>query len=300
MKRLFTLISIALIALEIAACGKPQSPPTGTTIRPLFHPLPSATPTPPVAVFVNETPVFRQRVDAQLAQFARLTPTGTLTTSTTITESAVVSGLIDQTLMAQLAAENTAVAISDAAVNEKLSAMEAAVTTEQFSVWLARNNLSAEELRTTLRAQLMVAQLFETITQSVPTTANQIHAQCLQLPTQADAERVKTAIVQGATFADFAAQYACTDASRRVGADLGWFPAGVNVLPAAVEKMAFTLPVKTPTILPAANGFYVLQVLATATERALTPEFHYRLRVVAFENWFNRRRATAKIEWMSN
>ncbi len=298
MKRLFTLISIALIAIAIAACGKPQSPPPGTTIRPIFRPLPSATPTPPVAVFVNETPVFRQTVDAQLAQFARLNPPDSR--PDTLTENAVVSGLIDQTLMAQLAAENTAATIPDAAVNEKLSAMEASVPAEQFSAWLARNNLSAEELRATLRGQLMAAQLFEAITQSVPTTADQIHAQCLQLPTQADAERVKTAIAEGATFADFAAQYACTDASRRVGADLGWFPAGVNVLPAAVEAEAFTLPVETPTILPAADGFYVLRVSATATERALTPEFHYRLRVVAFENWFNRRRATAKIEWMSN
>ncbi len=300
MKRLFTLISIALIAMAVAACGKTQSPPPGAAIRPIFRPLPPATPTPPVAVFVNETPVFRQTVDSQLAQFARLTPTGSLTASATITESAVVSGLIDQTLMAQFAAENPAVTVPDAVVNEKLSAMAASMPTEQYSAWLARNNLSSAELRATLRAQLTAAQLFEAITQSVPTTANQIHAQCLLLPTQADADRVETAITQGATFADFAAQYACTDASRRVGADLGWFPAGVNVLPAAVEAAAFTLPVDALTVLPAADGFYVLRVSAAAEARALTPEFHYRLRVIAFENWFNRRRATAKIEWMSN
>lgn len=296
MKRCLALIIIGFFVVTIAACTKNDSPAPISSSTLTFVTLPTATAMPPVAAWVNDTPVFQQTVDRRISDIHH----GTVATGIqTVSAEDVLTGMVDQLLMAQIATETPGMVLPATSITEEVLAVEASVPAEQLTAWLTTNHMSATDFRSTVRAELIAQRLFETVTQSVPATAPQIHALCVRAEDPATAENIAAQLEQGVTFANFSAR-ACTDTARKHGADLGWFPENAGVLPSKVEAWAFSLPVNSTEIFSTTNDSYVLHISATDENRALTPEYHYRLKIAYFENWFNQQRTLAKIERIAN
>ncbi len=272
-----------VMVILLGACGNEMQ-----STAPIFVVI-APSPTPIIALKVNGTPILKDTLD-----LARRTYPATTETAT---EAIIESHLINRVLMAESAKD---IAIADNTVAERMAALKGTVSPEVYSTWLAKNNLSPELLQQTIRAEVTAEALFDTVTHAVPATAKQIHARCLQIPAEIGATAIYQQLSDGEVFSTFATRYGCTDTAQHYGGDLGWFPQGISLLPAEVESEAFSLPANTLKLIPTETGAYIIRVEAVDEDRPLTPEYHYQVRVKAFEQWLAQQRAAAVVERIAN
>jgi foldase protein PrsA len=256
----------------------------------------------PLAARVNDARIYLETYEKQVAQMTQalqaqdvdLTGESGQDTLTQVRRQ-VLEALIDQQIIEQQAAQ-LGITISDETV-EAEAQENIGQDTAQFAEWLAANNLSYEEFKSTLRSQLIAGKLFEYITRDIPETAEQIRLRHIQVADEATARTLIEQLKTGADFATLAQAQSLDENSRANGGDLGWFPRGLGPIPAEVEAAAFSLqPGQISGPIQAALGFHIIKLEEREANRPLNQEMQQALRQKFFTDWLMKQRASASIE----
>jgi parvulin-like peptidyl-prolyl isomerase len=208
----------------------------------------------------------------------------------------VLDVMIEQVLIEQAAARD-GVTISDAEVESVIDRdIQENGGKAQFDGWLQTNNWSYDEYKTRQRSMMISSQMFERITQNVPTKAEQVHARHILVATEEETRNLLGQLQSGADFADIARQYSLDPSTKESGGDLGFFPRDTLVVP-EVEDVAFSLSVgQISDVVQSAMGYHIVQVVERVQDRALTEESWQALREATFRRWVSELWASASVE----
>jgi peptidyl-prolyl cis-trans isomerase C len=305
-------VGIALIALAfLVACGSGTTPPLVSSV-PTTQAIPTvtltlvestATPTDvPLIATVNGEPISLAWYQAELArlQAAVNTPASTPTGSPSGTEmatedeQAVLDELIDQTLLAQGAAE-AGYHMDEAMLLERYDRLVAAVGSPQaLQNWMAKNGYNEESFRQDLERSLAAAWMRDQVIAAVPEAAEQVHARQILLNTADEASQVLADLTAGKDFADLAVAY-----DPLAGGELGWFPRGY-LFDKALEDAAFSLQAgEYSQVIETLSGFHILQVIERNPQQPLSADARYVLQEQALQEWLAQRRSQSDIQVFS-
>lgn len=155
--------------------------------------------------------------------------------------------------------------------------------------------ISEEELRETLKVQLLRQNLEEVVTEAVPTAEPHARAAHILLESKAEAEVVLKRLREGEDFAALAEELSKDPGSAQQGGDLGWFARGQMV--AEFDEVAFSLePGELSDVVVTEYGFHILLVEERDEDRELDPAMLYERRRDAFAAWLLELREGATIE----
>ncbi|MBC7225254.1 MAG: peptidylprolyl isomerase [Anaerolineae bacterium] len=266
----------------------------------------TATPSLPAeaVALVNGEPVPRDAYEKQVAQFAAALQAQGVDISTAEGQARlqevrrqVLEAMIDQVLIAQGAAE-AGIAVSDEEVQAHVErSIAEGGGRERFAQWLQANNLTEEEFRENVRAQLLTDVLIQHLTQDLPQKTPQVHLRQILVSDEALAQELRQRIAQGESFEALAKEFSEDESTRQQGGDLGWFPQGLSLLAPEVENAAFALePGQVSEVVQTSYGYYILiQVVERDADRALSPEMQQALRQQKFLEWLSAQREEATI-----
>jgi len=278
-------------SLLLTSCSPGGGNNTPTPELPTSSPEPP-TPTPqPAAVMVNGEGIPLVEYQASLLQYqAALTASGQ-TQSDTDQQTAVLQDLIDQTLLAQGAAEQ-GFTVDDATVQTHIDALVAQLGSQDaLNAWMAQNGYDDSTFRQALRRSIAATWMRDQITSSVPDEMEQVHARQILLLSQDLANQVYSALESGADFATQAYYY-----DALTGGDLGWFPRGYLTQP-AIEDAAFSLEVgQFSQVIETDFGYHIIYVIDHQSSYPLTEDARLTLQRQALQDWVDQRRATATVE----
>ena len=318
---------LVLLALLLAACGRPVTPapspspiPPKPTVAPTPSPkLPTANATAPggvdvamqlvkipdqtnVAVVEGEaisTALYRQELNRALymvtSQYQvdwndpqNQAPLPQL-------QEQVLEQVIQRVVLRRLAGKE-GVSIDSRNVETETVALQAQVQQSgQFADWatfLKENGLTEESIRSLMADNLM----FEAMSKrhAGPTSVEQVHASHILVATEETGQEVLNKLAQGAAFADLAAQYSTDTGSKDQGGDLGWFPRGAMV--SAFEQVAFSLePGKVSQLVQTEFGYHIILVQAKEM-RAMEPALYEQVQQQFFQAWIEEQQAKMSIE----
>ena len=310
---------IVMIVGLLASCGPEGVPPSeGITPRPTNTAVPEAAPPPatatvvapsptaaseePLAAMVNGQPILLAYYQEQVTRFEAAMAgqgfdLGSEEGQAKLAQMRrqVLDSMIEQALIAQAAAQE-GIAISeeelDAAIRESI---EAGGGQASFEEWLQTSTLTYEDFREGLRFQLLALAIFERVTGSIPTTAEQAHARHILVQTEDEAQGVLTELQAGEDFAALARERSQDENTKEAGGDLGFFHRGQLLAP-EVEEAAFALqPGQISGVVRSQFGYHVVQVLEKAPDSPLPPELLNSLREQAFARWMQERWDSATI-----
>lgn len=299
---LVILLGICLFPILLSACNKssPESTSTSAVVKtsetPVISPEPSITPIPPtatpvpLAVVVNGEGIPLAEFQAEIVRFqASPSITGTILASDTNT--IVLNELIDQTLLAQAAAEN-GYSVDDTLLQSRISALEDQLGGAQaLEDWRASHGYSGEDFEGALKRSIGAAWMRDQIIAAVQETADEVHVVQILVPTSAEADQVYSALQSGKDFLEVASSY-----DPMTQGDLGWFPHGYLSEP-AIEEAAFALqPGQYSPVIQTNTGFHILYLVERDPEHTLQPDARRALQVRALQEWISERRNQSEIQ----
>jgi hypothetical protein len=293
----------ALVLILGSACS------SGTSGLPSESPLPetplpaTSTPDPAVRVWVNGEPIYvadheraLARYEAEIAQQG--VDAGSPDAEAYLAEarSWILDWMITELLMVQ-AAEAAGVLVADADVDREI---EEIVTAFGGEAWLAGQlddwNITEEQFREVVRAQLLQEEMKRLIIDEVPTVAEHVHARHVVVDTREKAESILARLMAGADFATLAQAFTLDTSTRESGGDLGFFPRGILVV-AEVEDAAFALePGEWGQVVASSQGYHVVQVIERDPARTVSADSLRLLQDQALEAWTEQLWAQAVIE----
>jgi parvulin-like peptidyl-prolyl isomerase len=152
-----------------------------------------------------------------VAQYqASSTITGTILASDTNT--VVINELVDQTLLAQAAAEK-GYTVDDTLLRSRIAALESQLGGAQaLKDWQTEHGFTEDTFTLAMKRSVGAAWMRDQITAGVPSTADEVHVLQILLPTQADADEVYASLQSGKDFLQVASSY-----DPLTSGDLGWF-----------------------------------------------------------------------------
>lgn len=279
------------LSLLLTSCSFGSGNSTPTPELPTSTPEPP-TPTPqPLAAIVNGEGIPLVEYQASLLQYqAALTANGQ-TQSDADQQAAVLQDLIDQTLLAQAAAEQ-GYTLDDATVQTHIDALIAQLGSQDaLNTWMAQNGYDDSTFRQALRLSIAAAWMRDQITSSVPAEMEQVHARQILLLSRDLADEVYAALESGADFATQAYYY-----DALTGGDLGWFPRGY-LTQTAIEDSAFSLEVgQFSQVIETEFGYHIIYVIDHQNSYPLTEDARLTLQRQALLDWLDQHRASATVE----
>jgi peptidyl-prolyl cis-trans isomerase C len=299
---LVILVGICLFPFLSSSCNTTSPISTNTpavveaTETPMGSPEPTITPIPPtatpvpLAAVVNGEGITLAEYQAEVARFqASSTITGTNIASDT--ETIVLTDLIDQTLLAQAAAEDGYL-VDDTLLQSRIDALANQLGGSQaLEAWQAAQGYSDEAFRLALKRSIGAAWMRDQIISKVPETADEVHVLQILVPTQAEADQVYASLQSGKDFLDVATSY-----DPMTKGDLGWFPRGYLSEP-AIEEAAFGLQAgQYSEVIPSDIGFHILYLLERDPEHPLQPDARRVLQVKAIQAWISERKNQSEIQ----
>jgi parvulin-like peptidyl-prolyl isomerase len=301
----FCLCLVVVVGFGSVAGGSVAfaSDPTPTPVAPADTPIPTEPPAPdqPLAARVNGQPILLEDYEKEVARFeAAMIAQGYDLASEegqqmmAQTRLQILESMIDQVLIEQAAARE-GVTVSEEEVETQVLANIDLAGEEEFNAWLEANDMTMEEFRAAVRAQLLSAAMFEKVTASVPTSAEQVHARHILLEKEEEARELLSQLQGGGDFAALAKLYSQDESTREQGGDLGWFPRGL--LAPEVEEAAFALePGQVSAAVHSQFGYHIIQLLEKEADRPLSAEMLHSLKAQTFRRWMQEQRETATIE----
>ncbi len=276
-----------LIMLTACNTATPTAAPTE---------LPTATlePTPiplPMAVVVNGEGVLLSDYQAELARLQQAqTELGQITTPEEQRDR-IINNYVDLLLLAQAASQN-GFSLDDATLQARLDKLAVdAGGAEQLSAWQAANGYTADTFKTALRLEITAVWQRDQIINTVPTTAEQIHALQILVQDEANALDALQKLKDGTNFAELALLY-----DRTSGGDIGWFAAGTLTQP-EVDAAVFALQIGQYTeVIKSALGYHILYVVDREPEHPLSVDGRRILQEAALAKWLEAARAASSIE----
>ncbi len=301
---LITLISLlALVSCNSSDNGMPMSPlsdkatttaeailqasATGRMISSATPIQPSPTPV-PLAALVNGEAVTLSTYQSELARY-----TGALGREASPDEQKqVLNDLIHRVLLAQAAAKNGFVAdetILQARIDELTRRLGSSEALEQ---WMTANGYNETDFNKDLQQLIQAAWMRDqVIAQTVPATADQIHARQILLPDVTQATDALSRLQSGADFTRLAEEY-----DPLAGGELGWIAPGYLLYP-ELEKAAFALqPGQYTEVIQTPIGFHILQVIERDPQRPLSPDALLQAQNQALQNWLEEQTSQAEIQ----
>jgi peptidyl-prolyl cis-trans isomerase C len=240
----------------------------------------------PMAARVNGEGILLEEYEAELLRYADAMAELGKTVDPEEQRQAVLSELIDQTLLAQ-AAVSAGFTLDDAALEERIAELGDA---QALADWLARHNYTDESFRLALRRQAAVANQRDRITSAVPEAVEQVKARQILVFDQALAERLHNRLKDGADFATLARQIDPT------GGELGWFPRGYLTLP-EIEDTAFALqPGQYSDVIVTSFGYHIVQTTDRSAAQPVSADVRRFLQHRALSAWLEEQRSVSEIE----
>ena len=301
-RSLVILIRISLFSILLSACNKnnPVSTSTSTVVVPsetaVISPEPSLTPVPPTSTpvplvaVVNGEGIPLAEFQAEITRYQASSPiTGTILASDTNT--VVLNELIDQTLLAQAAAEN-GYSVDDSMLQTRISSLEDQLGGAQaLEDWKAAHAYSDEDFKRALKRSIGAAWMRDQVIAAVPETADEVHVVQILVPTSAEANQVYASLQSGKDFLEVASSY-----DPVTEGNLGWFPRGYLSDP-AIEEAAFALqPGQYSAVVQTDIGFHILYLVERDPEHPLQPDARRALQVKTLEEWISERRNQSEIQ----
>jgi peptidyl-prolyl cis-trans isomerase C len=303
LRQLFVFIVVfCFFPFVFSACNSTSPVPTGTGIvveitpTSLSTPDPTSTPVPPtatpvpLAVVVNGEGIRLDEFQAEVAQFqASSTITGT--NLATDTNTVVLNELVDQTLLAQGAAE-TGFTVDDSLLHTRIVALESQLGGVQaLKDWQSAHGYTEDIFTSALKRSIGAAWMRDHIASSVPQTADEVHVLQILLPTKAQADEVYASLQSGRDFQQVASTY-----DPMTKGDLGWFPRGYLNDP-TIEDTAFSLePGQYSQVIQTAVGYHILYLLEKDPQHPLQSDARRVLQVKSIQDWLSERRKQSDIQ----
>jgi peptidyl-prolyl cis-trans isomerase C len=296
------LIGICLFPILLSACNKinPVFTSTPTVVvtnkTPVDSPEPSLTPIPPtatpvpLAAVINGEEITLAEYQAEVARYqASSTITGTNIASDT--QTIVLNELIDQTLLAQAAAEN-GYTVDDTLLQSRIDALANQLGgTQALKDWQAVHGYNDENFRSALRRSVGAVWMRDQIVAVVPDKADEVHVMQILVPTKAEADQVYASLQSGKDFLEVASKY-----DPMTKGDLGWFPRGY-LSDSIIEETAFGLQAgQYSGVIQTEIGFHILYLVERDAEHTLQPDAKRVLQVKAIQDWISERRNQSEIK----
>lgn len=287
-------VVLLLVMAAIAVGCASESTPSATT-------APTAGPVDGLAALVNGAPIAFEEYQRQVVQVEAFFEQEGLDAESEEgrerleqARRQVLEQMIDQELIRQ-AAEEMGISISDEELDSSIADIIAqSGGEEEFNQSLQATGTTYDDFKQMLLDQLLSEAVYASVTESINSVAEQVHARHILLPTRERAEEVLARLQSGEDFAYLAREYSEDISSRETGGDMGFFPRGV--MPPEVEDVAFSLEVgEVSQIVQSQFGFHVLQVLERE-EREIAVEVFENLRQQTFMQWLQEQRESATIE----
>ena len=286
------------VLIMAAACTSPAGSPETAGPAATATEIPAAaTPTPvPLAAFVSGEAITLEAFDREVARFeAANAELGIDLATLGDYRSAVLSELIDLSLLAQFAASRD-MGLSEAELDQRFeAAVEARGGPQQMATWMEASFYTEEQFRTELRQEVLAARTIGAITEVLPVEVEHTHARHLLVATREEAETLLSEIAEGADLGTLASIHSLDPSTRLAGGDLGWFPQGLLTM-LEVDQLAFSLePGEISGVIETELGFHILEVLERE-DRPLIGESLALYRVAAVEDWLADQRGRVEIE----
>ena len=194
------------------------------------------------------------------------------------------------TLSTTLAPETSPTVFSTALFGENLAA---------FLEQLESYNISEQDWRLFIEAQLLRQRVYEQVTQNVPTSAEQVWARHILVATLEEAQSVIQRYDEGENWYSLASELSLDTSNNTRGGDLGWFPRGAMV--SAFEETAFNLPIGS--ISPPIQtdfGWHIIQVIGHEENLPLSSRYYQNNQQAAFNDWIQQFKVGRQIETYDN
>lgn len=274
--------------------GAPTVAPVLTEQAPVSADVSSPTPTPepPLAARVNGWPIYLADYEHELGRYeaslaAQGIDPGSPEGQAKLAQERdwILSVMIELVLTEQAAAAE-GITVTDEEVNAYMQEMIAENGgAEAFKAKLEEWGETEEDAWQQVRMQLIGARMTQRIFDSVPTTAEHVHARHILVYTAEEAERILAQLQASADFATLAQAYSQDTSTRENGGDLGFFPRGILVAP-EVERAAFDLqPGQFSGVIASMLGFHIVQVVERDPARTVTQENLRILQDQALQKW---------------
>jgi parvulin-like peptidyl-prolyl isomerase len=165
---------------------------------------------------------------------------------------------------------------------------------QTYQEFLSRINFTDDQYRRYVEAQVLREKVRDSLSTTIPTTQEQVHARRITLTTQEDATAVLAQLRSGeAQFEDLAREKSKDLTSQSQGGDLGWLPRGIEST--QFDDQAFRLGVgELGDAVTTPQGWEIIQVLDKG-QRALTPEHLDRLKQKAYDQWIRTTREDGSV-----
>lgn len=203
----------------------------------------------------------------------------------------VTSNLIDELLLAQ-AAIQAGENVSDGELQQRMDTLVNDIGgQDKFNEWLAKYGFTDESFRAALRRSILAAWQRDQIINSVPTTADQVHAAQLLYQDKDNADQALSKIQSGVDFETLAKEQDTT-----LAGDLGWFPKGTLTQP-QVEQAVFALqPGETSAVIESSIGYHIIHLIERDAEHPLSIEARRKLQELKLDEWLKASRDVSAIE----
>ena len=292
-----TLATLLICLLGVAGCGRitlpildpSPAPPTTTPAPP--------TPTPePLAANVNGEGIPLAFFEQETLRFEySKTDSGIDLATLGQYRSEVLESMIDLVLLAQGARAN-GYDVEETEIDERLNRMiESAGSWEDFQLWMEFNGYTQDTIRTALTLEIEAAWMVAFISDQIGDAADQVRSRHIVVASEAEAETLRSQLLDGAEFNALAWQYSLDASTRPAGGDLGWFPRGFLLWP-EVEAAAFSLqPGEISMVVKSEIGYHIIETIEREN-RLLAYSVRQALCERALESWLSTERATADIQ----
>lgn len=287
-RKLSLFIHFALLVMTVTSCRG------GQTVDETQPAVEQNIPTPteaPMAARVNGDGVLLSDYEEELSRFQSAAEEAGMTFEQAAARDSVINELIDQALLAQ-AAFQEGFSMDDAAIKARMDELTAQIGgAEELNQWVAENHFTSESFRRAVARDMAVVWMRNRIIESVPTTADQVHARQILVRSENEAIAVERQLQVGTDFTTLAYEY-----DTLTGGELGWFPAGYLLQP-DVEAAAFSLqPGQFSGIIPTNYGYHIIYVIERDPNHPLSSEALLLQQREALEKWLTERRAQASLE----
>jgi peptidyl-prolyl cis-trans isomerase C len=200
----------------------------------------------------------------------------------------VLDDLIDQTLLAQAAAEKGFTLDLQKRLDDLTQKAGGA---QALADWMKANGYSEADFRQQLARDASAAWMRDQIVSQVPSIAEQVHARQILSRTADEANQVLAKLQAGQDFLALA-----KEADTVTGGELGWFPRGYLFFPQLDEAVFKLQPGQYSNVIETTTGFHILYVVERDAAHPLSPQARQTLQEQALKQWLDERRQQSKIE----
>ena len=287
-KILGTFLLIALLT----ACSKPTPTVTTEPATPVVITTEAPTATElPMALRINGEGILLSDYNAEMIRLQMALTELNKEMTPEEQKEKLITGFIDEVLLAQAAAQ-AGFSVSDAEVQSRIDKLATEIGgVEKLREWQAKYNYTDDSFKNYLKRSILAAWQRDQIIDSVPTTAEQIHARQILYQDEGNALDVYNKLQNGADFASLASLQ-----DPILGGDLGWFPRGTLTQP-EVEEAVFALKAgEVSGVIKSALGYHIIKVIERDPVRELSVEARRRLQEQKLDEWLQASRAVSTIE----